>query len=330
MANSGFVMYKRYIHNEIAVTGASGLIGSSVCQWLEANRIKVRRLSRYGTSRGTIPLDLSISADNEQWFNALNGCSTVIHCAAHVHRPVEDKVEKLLFEAVNVNGTDKLLKACSKFGIGDFVLASTSAVYDWTLNQSMNENGVLRATTAYALSKLHAEGLVKSSGLNWRIARIATVYGTGDRANFYRLAQALRKRRFVIPGNGNARKSVLNVNMAGELLGRLTLDPRANESVINLGSPYAVSLNEICDAFCRCCRFPIAVKVPIWLLKTTAKIGDITCSVKLPSPITTDTLNKLTNSTVLQVGKMLELYPDIQWPSFEKDLASFAEYYAAY
>jgi nucleoside-diphosphate-sugar epimerase len=313
----------------IAVTGASGWIGREVCDWLEGQGHSVRRLTRTGASRGTVCLDITAAEHDACWREALSGCSAVIHCAAHVHHPLETEADRNSFLSVNVNGTAKLLAACGTAGISRFVLASSSAVYDWSPGGAVAEDAAVRPSTAYAASKLQAEDLVRESGLDWRIARLATVFGAGDTANFRRLARALKARRFILPGTGEARKSVLTASRAGQMLGRLATQEAGRKTVLNLAAPDAPTLREICEAFSRRCGFPAAPAAPVWLLRGAARVGDIVQGLGWPVPLTTDTLKKLTTSTVLDVTRMQHTFSDLIWPDFEEELSRAAHYYAA-
>jgi len=312
----------------VAVTGATGWIGREVCRWLGRQGIEVRRLDRLQSIDGVVPLDLIAEESDPSWGVALRGCLTVVHCAGHVHRPLETAEERRLFHAINVEGTRKLLATCSLERVRRVVFVSTSALYDWSDVKPKTETGSLKPMTAYAVSKLEAENLVRNSRLNWRVARLGTVFGVGDRANFQRLAQALKRRRFVIPGRGDARKSVLPVGRAGELLGRLATDMNQGGITVNLAAPSAPSLVEICQAFSRHCGFATAIRAPLSLMRCAGLAGSLLQTAGVKMPLTTDTLRKLTTSTVLDVTKMLELFPEMEWLDFESMLAGAANYYA--
>ena len=171
--------------------------------------------------------------------------------------------------------------------------------------------------------------MVRGSDLDWRIGRLATVFGHGDTANFQRLAQALKARRFVIPGQGNSRKSVLSVTRAGELLGRLAIQQEGSRTVLNLASPLAPSLREICTAFSRRCGFANAPMAPLWVLKGGAFLGDGLRVLGVPAPLDSNLLAKLTTPTVLDVSAMQQMFPEITWTEFEGTLEPAADYYAA-
>jgi nucleoside-diphosphate-sugar epimerase len=313
----------------IAVTGAAGWIGREVCGQLRNLGHGVRPLTRLGDLPGGRSLDLTAPEGDPCWANSVKDCTAVIHCAAHVHRPMETARDKQLFDLVNVAGTEKLIAASARTGVGRFVLAGSSAVYDWSENAPKPENARFNTATGYSESKAKAESIVQTSSLDWRIARLGTVFGRGDTANFDRLARALKARRFVLPEGGHARKSVLTIERAAELLARLAIEPAHVRMTFNLASPQVPSLSEICAAFSRCCGFPATPAAPIWLLRVGAKLGDTIHLFHLPTPFTTGTLTKLTTSTVLDVTAMQRAFPGLSWPNFEETLIPAAAYYAA-
>ena len=230
----------------IAVTGASGWVGARVCVALAAEGHAVRRLVRRSRADGEMALDLAGEGSEASWTEALRGCATVIHCAAHVHRPNETPAERELFMRVNVTGTGRLLAAARAAGVSRFVFVSSVAVYDWSGpdGETRGEGAPLAPATAYGQSKYEGERLVQAWPGDWCIARLATIYGDGDRANFARLAAALKRGRFLLPGDGGARKSVLPVDLAGVLLARLAR-PEGGTGIFNLALPIAPTLAEI-------------------------------------------------------------------------------------
>jgi len=312
----------------IAVTGASGWVGREVCLWLEAQGHVVRRLTRSGTGPGEKRFDLAGIRDERAEHEALAGCAVVVHCAAHVHRPAETGTEQELFHRVNVEGTSRLLATARAARVQRFLLVSTLAVYDWNAaSEPVREESPLYPTTAYARSKWESERLVQEAGGDWRIARLATVYGIGDRANFSRLAIALRCRRFVLPGGGEARKSVLPVARAGELLGRWAIQPDSGGQVVNLAAPVAPSLAEICAAFAEVCGFSPPWRLPAAPLHVLARLADGATLINRQIPRASQVLAKLTTNTVVDVGRMQRMFPMPPWESFGATLRPAALYY---
>ena len=257
----------------------------------------------------------------------LKGCDVVIHCAGRAHRPVESVEEKRLFQEVNVEGTRRLVNACLQVGVPRIVYVSTSAVYQWGGDSLRKEDHVIDRMTAYAKSKYDGELIIEQSGLDWRIARLATVFGDGDRANFLKLAKGIRSRRFFVPGRGDSRKSVLPVGRAAELLCRYSLLASPLHRIVNLASPDPPTLREICDAFSMECGFAQVKSLPLQLMKAIAGVGDIIRILGLQFPLDSGTLRKLTTSTVLDTTRQAALFPELGWTSFREQLSECADYY---
>ena len=312
----------------IAVTGATGWLGQAVVASVVQSGFRVRALTRRPKASATPPLDLGASAADCMWGEAVRDCDTVIHVAAHVHRPHETADEVRLFEAINVEGTRKLLAAAERAGVRRFVYVSSSAVYGPTRDTIPAEDAPLRPNSHYGRSKVAAEELVRASRLEWIIVRPATIFGRGDRANFARLAEALARGRFVVPGQGDARKSVLPVDLAGELIARLATGGVPGGTVLNLALPVAPTLREICDGFSGACGFARARSVPLALLRPAAWAGDALGALGARVPLSSDTLAKLTTSTVVDTRRMQTLLPRSRWPEFSEALQSCADYYA--
>jgi UDP-glucose 4-epimerase len=207
------------------------------------------------------------------------------------------------------------------------VYLSSIAFYDWSSGAEMGEDGALATPTAYAKSKLDGEMLCRVSGLDWRAARLGTVFGAGDRANFAKLAGAMARHRFVVPGAGTAQKSVLPVTLAAELLVDLALRNDLADRLVNLALPEAPTLADICRTFSRVCGFPPAPTVPLPILRIGALAGDIIDRVKPGFALTSVNVRKLTQSTVVKTDRMQRLWPTRTWPTFDEELSQAAEHY---
>jgi UDP-glucose 4-epimerase len=253
--------------------------------------------------------------------------SAIIHCAGYAHRPIETEEEVRRFFAINRDGTQRVIDLAKAAGVPRIVYLSSMAFYDWTQGTDFNEDGPLAKPTAYAASKLEGELACRESGLDWRVARLGTVFGDGDRANFAKLAAALARGRFVIPGKGDARKSVLPVELAAELLVELALNDRASRQIVNLALPQTPTLAEICAAYAELCSFRPARRVPLGLLRAGAWAGDLLAKRRPNFPLTSVNLRKLTTSTTVDTTRMRQLFAERDWGDFARWLQSSATYY---
>ena len=96
-------------------------------------------------------------------------------------------VDPKAYYEVNVLGALNLLEPCREFGVGRFILASTSSVYGAEISRPVGEeNDTSRPLSPYAASKKAAETLLYAYH-NLRVIdavalRYFTVYGPAARA----------------------------------------------------------------------------------------------------------------------------------------------------
>lgn len=155
---------------EIALTGATGFVGTKIISCLTAAGWHVRAL--YRPKKGRIPAVLPgvtwVSGQlNDS--NALNdfvkGCYAVIHCAGAVRGASQQD-----FDQVNEEGALQVAKAAAQqANIPRFLLISSLAAREPQLSY-------------YSGSKWRGECAVKSFSekLRWTILRPPAVYGPGD------------------------------------------------------------------------------------------------------------------------------------------------------
>lgn len=316
----------------IILSGASGWLGREILQStaretaLGLYRIKPQRDATNPALTG----DLSASAcatqliDQYRKLNIEADC--FIHCAGLAHQPNETEFVKVNMWRTNDQGTASALEFCQRVGVKRFVYVSTIAGYDWSSDKAVDEGSKQALLSEYAKSKVAAEQRVLAAPLDSRVVRLATVYGTGDRANFARLANVLRKRRFPIPGDGSARKSVIPIDTAARLIAKFAMMDHLPHKTINLALPEAPQLGEICDAFSRLCGVPRAPRLPLLAMKALAKTGDFLGLIR-EVPFNSDVLHKLTTSTWVDTTRMQATFPDEDFEDFAAGLARHADYY---
>jgi uncharacterized protein YbjT (DUF2867 family) len=100
--------------SQILVTGGSGSLGSRVVNRLRDARHGVRALSRSGRP-GTVRGDLSTGEGLDE---AVEGVDVIVHCASS---PTKTR-------QIDVEGTERLLKAANPAGISNFVFISIVGV----------------------------------------------------------------------------------------------------------------------------------------------------------------------------------------------------------
>jgi uncharacterized protein YbjT (DUF2867 family) len=154
----------------IAVTGATGFVGTALLNHALAAGHQVRALAR----RAQAPQDgvTWIAGDLASPRDLMQGADALIHVAGVVNAP-----DRAGFAAGNTDGTRTILAAATLAGVARFVHTSSLAAREPDLS-------------LYGWSKAQAEALVQDAPLAWTIVRPPAIYGPGDldQLDLYRLA----------------------------------------------------------------------------------------------------------------------------------------------
>jgi nucleoside-diphosphate-sugar epimerase len=196
----------------IALTGATGFIGSHLLHALTRRGYNVRVLLRRPTALppnctnaviGDLSRPINVAA-------ALSGVDTVIHTAGlaptMTGSPDDD------FRQLNAAATANLAQAAQRAKVRRFIfLSSLRAQADVSAKAILTEDMEPHPTDAYGQSKLAAERELSKLDFDWVALRLATVIGTGMRGNMARLVKAARSRYPLPLGALRAQHSLLSL-----------------------------------------------------------------------------------------------------------------------
>jgi nucleoside-diphosphate-sugar epimerase len=201
----------------VLVTGASGFIGGALCQHLLEGRHEVLALVRRAGSEpvGTRPVagDLRDEGDGLREAVVSANPECVIHLAAEI---ASQRSERKLDE-VNVEGTRRLLRACSDLAGGEAsrgprVVFSSTVVTGDAHGALLTEEQPLPVLTPYGRSKREGELLVARSGLPAVTVRPSHVYGPGGWYAKELVARLRQPGRFAVIGRGENLWDVVHVD----------------------------------------------------------------------------------------------------------------------
>lgn len=176
----------------IAVTGASGFCGGHVARAAAAAGARVvcvgRRPGPLGEHRFW---DASLGEPD------LSGTDLVVHCAAAVGDPAPGSPAETVMHAVNVTGTERLLRAA---GGRPVVCVSSASVYDPRRDRTLVREDHPRTghLNAYGRTKAEGEALALAAGAV--VLRPRAVYGPGDTQLLPRLLSRVRAGTLFLPG----------------------------------------------------------------------------------------------------------------------------------
>jgi len=252
----------------ILVTGCAGFIGSHVCEALLSDgmqvvgvdcfdefydpRLKWENISEFVDNEAFKLLQADIRQLTPRMVGGDGSIDAIVHLAARAGvRP--SIVDPILYQDVNVAGTQTLLEVARSLNVKRFVFASSSSVYGNCPNIPwIEDEPVLRPISPYASTKVSGEllGHVYSHlyGMSFIALRFFTVFGPRQRPDL-----AIRKFASSILdgvpirvfGNGDTGRDYTYIrDVVSGIVSALSYSGSGFE-VFNLGNCYSVRLSDM-------------------------------------------------------------------------------------
>ena len=248
----------------VAITGATGFIGTHLCLHLLESGVNVRILARNpSAAKPLVDRGASLVAGDLDDSAALEllvaDASTVIHAAGAVRGASQQA-----FDVVNVAGTASLLKAVGALTTPPRVLlVSSLAAREPTLSW-------------YSHSKWQAEQLLRNeTALDWMILRPPAVYGPGDQ-EMLPIFQWMARGLAPVPGMLSARTSLIHVDdLVAAIVACMDSAATRNQTLYACdGKDGGYSWRELAAIASSLWSRRIQLwRVPAWLLNTVAQVN---------------------------------------------------------
>ena len=256
----------------MVVTGVAGFIGSHLAERLvadghevvgidsfedyyprsykEANLAGLRQARGFSlVEEGLLALSRGRDQGPSRLEELLAGAGCVFHLAAQAGVRASWGQSFRIYTDNNVLGTQVVLEACRRAGVGKVVYASSSSVYGDTDVLPMREDALCLPVSPYGVTKLAAEQLCrlywKNHGVPTVSLRFFTVYGPRQRPDmaFHLFLRAMHEGRpLEMYGTGNQTRDFTFVD---DIVGGIVraVDGR-DGAVYNLGGGSRVTLLE--------------------------------------------------------------------------------------
>lgn len=235
----------------VAVTGATGFIGSHLARALSAQGTRVRALARgEGTRASAVAWVRGDLDDASALDDLVRGARVVVHLAARVHARDATAAEH---ERVNAAGTRRVCEAAVRAGVVRIVYASSTAVYG-DAPQPWRESSTPSPVSAYGRAKLAGEASMREvlarSDASGVILRPTAVVGPGAPGSFHALERAASLGVVPLVGGGRACKSLVDVTTVVDAIVRGIAHPVASGAcvVFNVADERAASVLRISEA----------------------------------------------------------------------------------
>ncbi len=246
----------------IAITGATGFIGSALAQRLAASGCHVQALVRPASihkrpEKPNIRWIQGDLADLKGLQRLVRGADAVVHCAGTVRGATRAQ-----FDRINVDGVAQLVHSIEQQQPAPrFLLISSVAAREPHLSH-------------YAASKRQGEIVLaeKATRTPWTIFRPCAVYGPGER-ELLPLFRWMARGIAFLPGAGQARFSMLHVQDLAEAVVRWleSENTRGRIYEIHDGHPDGYSQQDIADVVAKLRGGPvIRIRIPAVFLRALA------------------------------------------------------------
>lgn len=254
----------------VLVTGGAGFIGSHLCRRLLEEGFRVICLDNFdsfydpnikiknieGLTEAYLGRFELITGDirNPEHLREVfqkNKVNLVIHLAARAG--VRPSLEQpLLYQDVNIRGTVTLLEVCKKFGIKEFIFASSSSVYGENQRVPFSEEDLdIQPISPYGATKRAGELLCYSYhhlyGMNIACLRIFTAYGPRQRPEMaiHKFTRVIDLGEVIpIYGDGSSRRDYTYIDDLIEGI-MATISHHKGFEIYNLGESQTTSLLEL-------------------------------------------------------------------------------------
>ena len=263
----------------IALTGATGFIGSTLAQRLVSAGWQIKALVRPSSSRARL------AGISPQWIEGdledraslcrlVEGAEAVVHCAGIVRG-----ASPASFHRVNADGVAGLAEAAAQqHPQPRFLLISSLAARE-------------PALSPYAASKWNGEIALAAAarGMAWTALRPPAVYGPGDR-ELLRLFRLIARGIAPVLGREDARFSLLYVgDLADAVLRWLDAGPQEGLTFeVHDGHPNGYAWSDVIDAVARLhARRVLRVRIPRPVLDLLARLNVMLAYLIRQAPILT-------------------------------------------
>jgi len=265
---------------KILITGADGFIGSHLTELLVKKGYNVKVMIYYNSfnSYGWLDtVDPKIKKEIEfcpgdvrnfdSVFSIMKNCDRVIHLAALIGIPYS-YVSPENYLSTNILGTLNILNAAKNLNFQKIILTSTSEVYGSAQFVPITEKHPINAQSPYAATKVAADSLGmsfhKSFGMPVSILRPFNTFGPRQSARAIIptiITQILSKKKIIKVGSLSPTRDFTYVEDTAAAFERCLKEKKSIGKIINAGSGYEISINNLIQTICNLMNYRLSIKV---------------------------------------------------------------------
>lgn len=273
---------------KVAITGASGFVGTNLQENLQASFIVKPLYIRYHPHQ-----KINLVTD------------AVIHLAGKAHDLKKVSIPKDYYEA-NFELTKQLFDAFLVSSATVFIHMSTVKAVADSVDSPLTEDVAPNPKTHYGMSKLQAEQYILAqklpAGKRVFILRPCMIHGPGNKGNLNLLYQLVSKGLPWPLGDFKNERSFLSIENLSFIIKQLLENTAIPSGVYQVSDDLPLSTNELIALLgLSLGKKSRIVSIPSDLIKGIARLGDHLCL-----PLNQDRLQKLTENYVVSNQKIIE------------------------
>ena len=214
--------------------------------------------------------------------------------------------------APNMQGVINLINALIKAGTVRRVVF-TSSLLVCKMGYIPKHDTDYMATTAYGQSKVEGEKIVRNWNdlpFEWTIIRPISVWGPWMVEPYINFFQAVSQGWYLHIGSGHFKRSMGYVENIAYEIHSILLAPseKVDQKTFYVGDPEPTDLYEFAEKVREEMGAPKIRRMPLWLAKTFATIGDILKFLGWTNaPLTTFRLNNITTEYVFDLSPIMDV-----------------------
>jgi nucleoside-diphosphate-sugar epimerase len=311
----------------LLVTGGTGFIGSHLAEEgrrrgaevvvLGLNDRPEERSNAELLARQGVEIQPGSITDPELCARAMRGVTHVFHLAVAMREGAKGDE---FFEAVNLDGTRRLLDAAGAGRVERFVYCSTIGIYGHRAPGITTEASPLRPGNIYERTKVAAERMVQDLAPAARVAhtilRPADVYGPRDQ-RLLKLFRGVSAGRFPLFGDGRGRRHMVYVDDVVAAFFAASERPDAVGEGMIVAGPEPCTLRELIEEVRRAAGSPrFGRRLPLRpMLGLAAVVEDVSRKLHLDPPIYRRRMDFFTSDSAFDTSRarrLLEWAPKVE------------------
>jgi nucleoside-diphosphate-sugar epimerase len=233
------------------ITGGSGYFGSLLLQRIRQNPVSCRVFDL--VDAWDRPPDVEFYQGDIRDIQAVRAACRGVDVIHHNVAQVPLAKDRHLFESVNIQGTENLLRAAAEAGVKKTVVTSSSAVFGIPKSNPVTEETLPTPGEDYGRAKAEAEAICQKHagrGQDVTIIRPRTILGHGRLGIFQVLFEWVRT-GYNVPvfGRGDNLYQFVHADDLADAC--IRSGERAGASIYNIGTDRFATMRQTLEALCR-------------------------------------------------------------------------------